>query len=815
MSTSMSPQPQRKQATVLFADLSGFTAMSESLDPEQVRMIINRYFEVLSAAVRRYGGTVDKYIGDCVMAVFGAPVSHEDDAVRACRAALDMHAGVHEIAKSADLGVNRPPNLHIGINTGLVVAAPMGTGEAQQFTVMGDAVNLASRLCHEADDGETIIGEATYQSVRHLFVFGSHRTRPIKGKSERVSMYQLVGVGTAPPRRCETVFVGRGAELSAARETLAAAASGTAGVLFIHGEAGIGKSRLTEELIAGASRDGFRSLYATGRRLEILRAYGLWRDLIAGLTGAERDADGSAIASKLDAWLALRPALEPFNAELRVCAGLAVEAFATIDEQERLMRLAQAWGAVFRLLATEQPLLIVLDDLQWADPASLALLDRFVGALAGRVVLSCAARPEYQPVWKAASVCRTIALGPLSQAESASLVHQVLGAKEGEEIALARGEGNPFYLTEMARALRSGGSTALPPTIEGVIMARIDQLEAEARRVIETAAVIGREFPQRLVKAVAASDAVDDQLRALEKLELIYRNDIAPELEYLFKHYLTQQTTYNSILLERRKQLHRQVAEAIEALYSNDLERYYDVLAQHLESAEEYARAFAYYRKAGERAHTNASDATAVALLARGETALEALHRSRSSWKVKWKASCAIAGLMWILAFGLGSVVSTRMHGFSAQREMRIAGLAVLCTSWVLLGMFLNTRTSSTMIYPDRLKVHALPLGAVRTEVPFERVRNVSVVTYPRWRAFFGFTGPWLYNRVGIAQSLTLSRQRATYVLVQCEGLKFGTRGYLVDLDDPQQFAATLERAIKRHRAIAAAHAQSAMSQPI
>jgi adenylate cyclase len=267
--SNQQPTSQRKNATVVFADLSGFTAMSAILDPEEVREVVNRYFEALSTAVRRYEGSVDKYIGDCVMAVFGVPTTHEDDAERACRAALDMQLAVRDLASGFG-GEVQPPDIHIGINTGLVVAAPMGSGDSAQFTVMGDAVNLASRLCHEAENGQIAVGESTWAQAEQDFDFAPRELRSIKGKAEKIPVFFLRGRSqkvSGDQRHAQPAMVGRAQEVARAQNLLADARNEHGALLYITGEPGMGKSRLSLEILKWAAANGFRVLASAAQRL--------------------------------------------------------------------------------------------------------------------------------------------------------------------------------------------------------------------------------------------------------------------------------------------------------------------------------------------------------------------------------------------------------------------------------------------------------------------------------------------------------------------------------------------------------------------
>jgi class 3 adenylate cyclase len=320
------PAPQRKQATIVFADLSGFTAMSEDLDPEQVREIVNRYFESLSAVVNRYQGTVDKYIGDCVMAVFGVPATRENDCERACCAALDMQKAVRDLATTFTGVTVRPPELHIGVNTGLVVAGGMGSTEHSPYTVMGDAVNLASRLCHEAENGQIALGESTWEMVRHNFSGSGPEFRSIKGKSEKVPIYFLQSRSLKPygKRQSQVPMVGRAVEMALARGRMGHACAHHGSLLYITGDPGIGKSRLSSEMSAWAIENGMRAVTASAQPLDTIQAYSVWRQLLERLGWASPATNARHAAA------------------LRATAGLASPDFELMSEANRFEAIVVA-----------------------------------------------------------------------------------------------------------------------------------------------------------------------------------------------------------------------------------------------------------------------------------------------------------------------------------------------------------------------------------------------------------------------------------------------------------------------------------------
>jgi class 3 adenylate cyclase len=812
--TQSSPPSQRKQATILFADLSGFTALSERLDPEEVRTLVNRYFESLTEVVRRYGGTVDKYMGDCLMTVFGAPKAHENDPERACRAALDMMGVAKEISSDSELGL-KSSALHISVNSGLVVAAPVGSAEASQYTVMGDAVNVASRLLHEAEEGEIVVGEPTWHQVSGLFDFGPRSERSVKGKSEKVGFYQLFRVATKPVvqgRGLQLPMVGRRRELTMAESLLEEAVSGRGGFLYITGEAGIGKSRLVEEIESSAKGRGFLAVSALAEVFESLQPYDLWRQVLFSLAEVAAETPDVDARKQIEAWIQRTPELENHKPALLATCGFATKEFELVDEESRKRSVSLAWKVLLQTLQDHQPVLLVLDDLQWADSASLVVLDAVAESVQGLRVLICGvARPEFKLEWSTRSYVQQIALRPLSSEESSSLVHEVTGERKldpaQEKWVAERAEGNPFYVAELTRVVADRGTTELPPTVQGIILQRVDRLEQEARQILEVASVIGREFPEKVLRAVADVKELETKLDELRQLEFFYEKQIVPELQYIFKHYLTQEATYNSILVERRKQLHKQVGEAIEAVYKDSLERNYGVLAQHLEKAGEYQKAFDYYRRAGEHAQQAQSDTAAASFYKRGESALEKLYVGGAALRGKGKQFLQFAAMIFVSIL-IGFSLSIDPSRLDWGLVLSILLMALVVAGGVSLLFAYSIKTWSFIVYPDKLRIKK---GQNTRDISFDRVEDVAIVSWREW-AGWKKAVPTLwryltivfdprYQGMGISQSMKMPGILRHAVKVKCGGFKWRL-GCFMEMDDAHRFYETLTRALERYRAI-------------
>jgi class 3 adenylate cyclase len=539
---SPSFEGERRVVTILFADIAGFTAMSEKMDPEQVRGLMNACFDDLVPAIHKYEGTVNKFIGDEIMALFGAPVAHENDAERALRAALEMVGRLREFnaRHQTDLG------LHFGINTGMVIAGSIGAQQQQQYDVLGDAVNVAARLEGESERGEIFVGPDTYRMTSPLFEFEPLPPVRVKGKSEPVPIYKLLREKARPGRvrglpGLESEMVGRAEELSALLAAGASVSAGRGGAVALIGEAGLGKSRLVAEWKSAVEKSppsGARPLsFVEGRCLPHGR--GLVYHLVIDLLKSLLNAPPPAGAAELDA--ALRALMRSLNVEgyafLAHLLSLplsdeAQQQLAALDPQALQARTLLALSALISARAGHGPLVCVLDDLHWADPASIELLIELLPLTRRAPVLFCAlSRPDRdQPGWRWVAAAREslderyveIMLGPLSEGDSRQLVANLLEVESLPEHVrqsiLQRAEGNPFFVEEVIRMLIERGSLArrgerwvalkaaenvdIPDTLHGLLMARLDRLPEEARHALRVAAVIGRQFSAKILEQV-------------------------------------------------------------------------------------------------------------------------------------------------------------------------------------------------------------------------------------------------------------------------------------------------------------------------
>jgi class 3 adenylate cyclase/tetratricopeptide (TPR) repeat protein len=643
-------QGERKQVTVLFADISGFTAMSEQRDAEEVVTLANAWLARLSECVYRYEGTIDKYIGDAIMAVFGAPRAHEDDPERAIRTALAMQEALEEFNAAPPLPLAEPLGIHIGIGTGYVIAGLIGTERRQDYTVMGDAVNLASRLEGVSDQGQIFVSEDTYRLTSRLFVFNKLDPLSVKGKVDPVQVYEVLGAREQPGSMrgltgLRAPLVGRLAEVQKLSVAVANLQAGHGGIVLVEGEAGLGKSRLVADVrqkLEGVAPE-FRWLEGRGLSYGRSLSYHLLAGVLRDYLGLSDEDDEGRTWLKLQAMgpdlLGSRSGeVLPYLATLlgvRLPAAVA-ENIPQADPQLLQQRVFVGFGEWVEAVSAEKPLVLAFDDLHWADPSSVSLIE-YLMALTWHnpLLILCVSRPDSEaPFWEVRE--RVIAdpeqtviyipLSPLSSEESRTLVDSLLQithvSPELERVILSRAEGNPLFVEEVLRTLIEEGALTkdngrwhvtrsvdvmeIPDTLQGVLTARIDRLDESVKRVVQIAAVVGRVFQRYvLYRVVDDPGSLDDCLAQLQQAQIIRERVHEPEAEYIFKHILTQEAAYQSLLTQQRKVYHRRVADALARLFWERGEEYAGLVAAHYERAEVWPRALRYLQRAGDAAATS------------------------------------------------------------------------------------------------------------------------------------------------------------------------------------------------------------------
>ena len=632
---------ERKQVTVLFCDLANSTGLAEQLGPEKMHTVLNQFFAHALEAVHRYEGTINQFLGDGFMALFGAPLAHEDHAHRAVLAALELRHRLQASNASQVQGITL--TIRIGLNTGLVVVGAIGDNLRMDYTAVGDTTNVAARLEHEAAPDQIVISEATYRLVAGYCTTRALGAFSLRGKAEPVRVWEILDALAARTRldvaaeRGLTPFVGREHELHTLQECFAHAQAGHGQVVFLVGEAGLGKSRVLVEFrrrLAGESCTWLR-----GRCLSYGRGmvYHPIIDLLHQYFQVEEGDDDSTIIAKIDQGMAvlgadLQPAIPHVRSLLSVPAG--DDAVLSMDAQQRRFKLFEALRALILRWSETRPLVLVVEDLHWSDPTTEETLRYLADSVAtARVVLLMTYRPGYHNPFGERTYISRLVLHALSAHESAQLAESMLATSalpiELRDVIMHKAEGNPFFIEEVLTSLLETGALAqedgryllrtslpdidVPDTIQGVIMARIDRLADAPRRALQLASVVGREFTLRLVARIADVEApLEPAFQELKVLEFIYERSIHPELAYMFKHALTHEVAYNSLLVQRQKGLHHMVAMAIEELYAERLPEFYAMLAYHYEQGEVWGKTLGYLVQAGQKAQQAYANQEAV-----------------------------------------------------------------------------------------------------------------------------------------------------------------------------------------------------------
>ncbi|MNR88665.1 Adenylate cyclase 2 [compost metagenome] len=611
--TTPLPSGDRRVVTVLFADVSGFTTLSESLDPERLAEIINACFKALSEPIYRFGGVVDKYIGDAIMALFGAPLAHEDDAERAVSAAYAMQRAAERFSESLEAETGIRLRVRIGLNTGLVVAGTIGGDQKRDYTVMGDAVNLAQRLESQAEPGSILVSGQTYRLTCHAFSFQSARKLFVKGRQEAVYAYELKGpLLEAPPQADRSPFVGRSQELAQLQAAFQAAAKGFPQWIMLTGGAGIGKSRLAREAIAMLPSDPHRLVIETrGQTYHAETSLSLLRQIVEGLMTPMLD--GEAL-DRLEAGLEARGVPQPFETSRKL-------AFLLGGESGDAPAALEALTAV--LTRMEAPLILLFEDLHRIDAASADWLSGFASRIdGGSLAVVCELREELRlmPSPRLASVL--LSLEPLPPSDSWQLIQAELktprealepAVRSLLDAAVARSEGNPMFLRELLHGWMDGGMLkrqagrwvaespergALPTSINAILAARLDQLSRPERDVLQAASALEGGVTEDVIAEILDSTDVGVRVAELLRRDLLQRS---ADARLHFAQSLVQEVTYQTMLLSQRRSLHQRIAEVLEARFAG-----VETLARHYRLAEDARRAIPFLLQAAQRAQLRA-----------------------------------------------------------------------------------------------------------------------------------------------------------------------------------------------------------------
>jgi class 3 adenylate cyclase/tetratricopeptide (TPR) repeat protein len=623
---------ERKHITVLFSDLSGYTAMSEKLDPEEVKDITTKIFSEITQVIDKYDGFIEKFVGDAVMALFGVPKAHEDDPIRAIRAAREIHDLVDSESPELEKRIGHPLSMHTGINTGLVVTGEVDM-EKGTHGLAGGSINLAARLSSLSKPGDIVVGPDTFLQAQGYFTFENLGPTKVKGKTEPVEIYKVLSPKEKPskihrPLGLRSDLIGRTEQMAQLGKAVERLKKANGSILSLCGDPGTGKSRLIEEFKATLDLDKIQwregHAFAYSQNIPYFPLIDLLSRSFQIDEGDPPERVREKVESNVKDLVGEKEGVVPYVGEL---FSLSYPATEDASPEFWKARLYEAVKSIFSALAKRAPTIICLEDLHWADPSFLDLCRSMLSKLEDPILFLCVYRPLFSllsgnQLSDISIPYQEIRLQDLSPTETQDMVASLLKADfippELERFVQERVEGNPFYLEEVINNLidsetliRDNGSWKLtrpiieaevPSTIHGVISARLDRLKKEMKRMLQEASVIGRSFLYEILKQVTElKDQCERCLIGLERLDLIRTKAIQPDLEYIFKHALTQEVVYNGLLKKERQEIHERIANVMEHLFQERLSEFYETLAFHFKQGQSIHKAVDYLMKSGEK----------------------------------------------------------------------------------------------------------------------------------------------------------------------------------------------------------------------
>jgi len=733
---------ERKQVTVLFADLKGSMELLASRDPDEAREILDPVLERMMEAVHFYEGTVNQVMGDGIMALFGAPVAHEDHAIRACYAALRMQDAVRKYAESH----SAPVQIRVGLNSGEVVVRSVGSDLRMDYSAVGQTTNVAARMEQMASPGSILISPGTMRLVEDWVRTTYLGRLPVKGLAQPIDVFEVVGATRVRSRlqaragQGLSKFVGRHAEIAELAASLERARHGRGQVVSLIAEAGVGKSRICSEFVRSAHAEGCLVLETGCASYRKATAYLPVIELLRGYFQIEERDDTHKIREKVSGKiLSLDMALEPYLAAFQWLLDVPPEdpSWPQLDPQQRRQRTVEG---VKRLLLREaqiEPLVILFEDLHWIDSETQTLLDSLVESIpTARVLLVVNYRPEYSHAWGGKSYYRQVRIDPLAPATA----DELLGALLGDDPALAalkerlveRTQGNPFFLEETVRTLRDTGvlvgesgslrltrtveSVDVAPTVQAILAARIDRLPDDEKRLLQSAAVVGTEVPFSLLQTIA-DDSTEDLRRGLSHLlaaEFLYESRLFPDLEFSFRHALTHDVAYKSLVHDRRRSLHTRIVESIERLHAERLAEHVERLAHHAFRGEVWDKAATYCTQAGIKAQGRSAHREAVSWFEQALTAVRRRPESRETLEQVVDLHLNLRGSLYPLGDFPAILSHLRDAEALAQRlddQPRLGWVSLHVGDYLRqTGKFADARTYGERAYAIAEKIASQPL---------------------------------------------------------------------------------------------------------
>jgi class 3 adenylate cyclase/tetratricopeptide (TPR) repeat protein/ribosomal protein L40E len=664
LKTRSSIEGERKIVTVFFADVANFTSLAEKLDPEDVHSIMDGAFQILMENIHRVEGTINQFTGDGVMALFGAPVAHEDHFQRACHAALSVQGDLKNYGTKVKKNYKVDFLMRIGINSGPVVVGSIGDDLRMDYTAIGNTTNLASRMETLAKPGTIMVSASTHRLARDFFHFKFIESVKIKGLDAPQKAYQLIrtsDVGTrieASVVRGLTRFVGRKNSMAALLNAFEKVKTGSGQVIGLVGEAGVGKSRLLLEVRNRLPQDEYNYLEGYCLQYGGSIAYLPIINILRSYLGTKEGEPAFLVKQKMKEKILgldkkLKSVIPPFQSLLSL--PLDDEEFAELEPKEKRERTFEALRDMLIRSSQERPLILAVEDLHWIDNTSEEFLNYFTDWLANTpILLILLYRPEYTHQWGSKSFYTKVGLTQLGMTSSNELIKAILkegeAAQELKQLIHNCAAGNPLFMEELSHTLLENGfinikeekyvlsskasDIQVPDTIQGIIAARLDRLEDNLKRTMQEASVIGRDFAFRILQTITdMREELKSHLLNLQSLEFIYEKSLFPELEYIFKHALTQEVAYNSLLLKKRKEIHEKIGMAIEELYSSRLEEFYEILVYHYSKSDNLGKTYQFLKLSGEKLAKNYANWEAIDLYKEALTVLNKLPKNRENSK--------------------------------------------------------------------------------------------------------------------------------------------------------------------------------------
>jgi class 3 adenylate cyclase/tetratricopeptide (TPR) repeat protein len=735
---------ERKTVTALFADIKGSMELIEDLDPEEARAIVDPALKLMIEAVQHFGGYIVQSTGDGIFALFGAPVAHEDHPQRALFAALRMQDEIRRYGDGMRARGHAPIQVRIGANTGEVVVRSLRTGVGHsEYTPIGHSTSLAARLQAIATPGSTVISGYTRVFVEGYFQLKALGPTRIKGVSEAVELFEVTGLGPLRTRlqraagRGLTRFIGREREMEELRHAAELAKDGHGQLVTVMAEPGVGKSRLFHEfkiIEGGAGGASMAGRDACPTNWMVLVAFSVSHgkdsaylpviEMLHSYFGIDANDDGRRRREKVnDRIVTLNPALEDIRPYLFGLLGLAEgdDPLAQMDSQVKKRRTMEAIKRILLHESINQPLMVIFEDLHWIDEQTQELLNLLADSLATvRILLLVNYRPEYRHDWGNKTYYTQLRLDPLGRDTAQEMLGVLLGRNAElsplKSLIIDRTEGNPFFMEEIVQGmleegilLRNGGikltqpmnAIRIPATVQAMLAARIDRLAPQDRDLLQTLAVLGKEFSLSQLKAVVTnSDSeLDRRLAILQSAEFIYEQPVANDIEYTFKHALTQEVAYNSILIERRKLLHEHAAQVLESMYSEQLEDHLCELVRHYSRSNNIEKAVEYLARAGQQAMQRSAHAEAVSNLTGAIDLLQRLPHTAERLQQELALQLTV-GPAHIVLSGWGSPQAERAYARVRELSDQVGDAPELFPGLFGLWAIYNARAKIRISYP-------------------------------------------------------------------------------------------------------------------